>query len=262
MREALARSGNDFLVTEPRRKKPAPRAPWLSALIGVMRFLRGVANYPNRIAGALLVGLAVAIAINALELQTTRHPAPLFGRTAPLSQALPAAPPPMPMQARSQAPSQASSQPSSQVSHQTLSPALGSAPAPAAPAHVETPAPPAPTMPAAPTDPLGQFIRQGEATPAARRIIPLPAARPDPISQILRKSAETPASSLQPSRTVFAVQRALVKLGYVLKADGIEGEATRKAIIQFETDHHLPAHGDLSAKLVRALRAESDIAIP
>jgi hypothetical protein len=241
LREALARSDNDFLVAEPRRrKKPVapPRPGWLSALIGVARFLRGAANYPNRIAGALLVGLAVAIAVNALELQTARHPAPLFGRTATLAPASPAetAPTPVP------APADTADMP------------RVATPAPAAPA---TDAPQA-----APTDPLGQFIRQGEAAPAHRSTVPLPAARPDAISQILRQSAETPTAPQQPSRTVFAVQRALVKLGFVLKADGIEGDATRKAIIQFESDHHLPPRGDLSARLVRALRAESDIAIP
>ena len=241
MREALARSDNDFLVAEPRRrKKPAPRPGWLGALIGVARFLRGAANYPNRIAGALLVGLAAAIAINALELQTARHPAPLFGRIATLSPALPAA----------------------------TAPAPAPTPAPAASDTRGPPATPAPTAPltaapaASPADPLGQFIRQGETTPAHRSTAPLPAARPDAISQILRRSAETPPAPQQPSRTVFAVQRALVKLGFVLKADGIEGDATRKAIIQFETDRHLPPRGDLSARLVRALRADSDIAIP
>jgi len=245
LREALARSDNDFLVAEPRRrKKPAPRPGWLSALIGVARFLRGAANYPNRIAGALLVGLAVAIAVNALELQTARHPAPLFGRTATLPQALPEATAPTPAPAPAPAPADT--------------------PRVATPMFPATPAPTAPVTaaPAPPTDPLGQFIRQGEAVPAHRSTAPLPAARPDAISQILRRSAEAPAASQQPSRTVFAVQRALVKLGFVLKADGIEGDATRKAIVQFETDHHLPPHGDLSPRLVRALRAESDIAIP
>jgi hypothetical protein len=241
LREALARSDNDFLVAEPRRrKKPVPRPGWLSALIGVARFLRSAANYPNRIAGALLVGLAVAIAVNALELQTARHPAPFFGRTATLPPALPAETVPTPVPT----------------------------PAPADMPRDTTPVAPVPTAPAtaapmaAPTDPLGQFIRQGEAAPAHRSTAPLPAARPDAISQLLRRSAETPAAPQQPSRTVFAVQRALVKLGFVLKADGIEGDATRKAIIQFETDHHLPPRGDLSARLVRALRTESDIAIP
>jgi hypothetical protein len=234
LREALARSGYDFLVAEPRRKKAAPRKGWLSALIGVARFLRGLANYPNRIAGALLVGLAAAITINALELQTSRHPAPLFGRTTIL-------PPPQ--------------SPAEPVA----------APAPQAAPRVEARPLPAPA-PAA-TDPLGQFIRQDEApaeaaAPAQKSDAPLPAARPDPISQILRETAATPAEPQKPSRTILAAQHALVKLGFVLEADGIEGEATRKAILQFDHDHHLPPRGELTPKLIHALRAESNIAIP
>jgi hypothetical protein len=233
LREALARSGNDFLVAEPRRKKAAPpRKGWLSALIGVARFLRGLANYPNRIAGALLVGLAAAITINALELQTSRHPAPLFGRTTVL--------PPL------------------QTPTETVA-----APPPEAAPRVEA----RPLATPAASDPLGQFIRRDEApaealTPAHKSDAPLPAARPDPISQILRETAVAPAAPQQPSRTILAAQRALVKLGFVLEADGIEGEATRKAILQFEHDHHLPPRGVLTPKLIHALRAESNIAIP
>ena len=226
MREALARSDNDFLVAGPRRRKPAPQPSRFSALIGIARFLHRLANYPNRIAGALLVGIAVAIAINALELQKSRHPAPLFAHATTLTQ-----------------------QPAPVAQAPETAPPVAAMPAP----------PPAATS--APADSLGQFIRQNEqvaprhhaATPAIE-----PPARPDRISQILEENSAPP----KPSRTVLAAQRALVKLGYVLRADGIDGEATRRAIVQYESDHHLPARGELSAKLLRQLSAESGIAIP
>ncbi len=225
MREILARSDNDFLVAEPRRKKPPRKSPF-APLISIGRFLHGVANYPNRIAGALLVGLAVAITINALELQTGRHPAPLFGRASIVQAA------------------------------SLARPVAAAAPAPRA-------TQPRSAVPSAAADPLGQFIRHGETlAPAASSNAPLPAARPDPISQILRENAGAATIAPQPSRTVLAAQQALVKLGFVLRADGLEGEATRKAILQFEADHRLPQRGELSPRVIRALAAESGIAIP
>jgi hypothetical protein len=229
LREALARSDNDFLVAEPRRKKPAPRNHAFSALLAIGRFVRGLATYPNRIAGALLVGLAVAIAVNALELQTSRHPAPFFSQT--VTQAVNPAP-------------------------ETVAPVV-----PVAPSAAPMPSDVAPAQTSAPgkTDPLGQFIRQKE-TPRPTATVPEPARRPDPISQILRETSDAPAP--QPSRTVLAAQRALVKLGYVLQPDGIAGEATRKAILQYEADHRLPQRGELSAKLIRTLSRAANIAIP
>lgn len=229
MREALARSGNDFLVAEPRRKKLPPHKSAFGTLTAVVRFVRGLASYPNRIAGALLVAMAIAISVNALELQTARHPAPFFSRqTAP---------------ARAPA----------------IRPAIVPAPSP----RLTPPAPP--TIPAetGAGDSLGRFIRQGEVAAPAKVGAPVPVARPDAISQIIKDSAPTAAAAGTASnRTIVAVQRALVKLGFVLRADGIDGEATRKAIVQYEADHRLPAHGELTPKVIRKIGAEAHVAIP
>jgi hypothetical protein len=226
LREALARSDNDFLVAEPRRKKPPARNHTFGALFAIGRFFRGLAGYPNRIAGALLVAIAAAITVNALELQTARHPAPFFSRAV--------APP---------------------VATPTPAKTLSAAPLPETAARPQSPTPSG-------TDPLGQFIRGGE-TPAATppAATPEPGRRPDAISQILRQ-AQMPAAAPEPSRAVFAAQKALMKLGYVLKPDGIEGEATRKAVLQYEADHHLLQRGELTAKLIRILGREANIAIP
>jgi hypothetical protein len=237
LREALARSDNDFLVAEPRRRKAAPQPSRFGALTRIARIMKHVVNYPNRIAGALLVGIAAAIAVNALELQTSRHPAPFFRHAT----TLPQQPAPAP-----QAP-----QTVPQTMARTARPAVAIAPAPA----------PEPAATSAPVDPLGQFLRQNDQTPPRHRaaITAEPPVRPDRISQILQ---EDTGAAPKPNRTVLAVQRALVKLGYVLQADGLDGEATHRAIVQYEGDHHLPTRGELSPKLLRQLSAEAGIAIP
>ncbi len=235
MREALARSDNDFLVAEPRRRKAAPQPSRFGTLTRIARFAKHVVNYPNRIAGALLVSIAAAIAVNALELQTARHPAPFFGHATTLPQQPATAP---------EAP-----QPTPQTMAPTAPPAVATAPAPE------------PVAAPVPADPLGQFLRKNEQ-PGSRHHAATtaePPARPDRISQILEQNGGAPP---KPNRTVLAVQRALVKLGYVLRADGIDGEATHRAIVQYESDHHLPAHGEMSAKLLRQLSAEAGLAIP
>ncbi len=90
---------------------------------------------------------------------------------------------------------------------------------------------------------------------------------PDPISQLLKTpssahedKAQAP-SQADKSKTVLAAQRALVKLGFVLKPDGVAGATTRQAIERYERDRGLPQHGELSPALIRRLAAESGIAI-
>ena len=60
---------------------------------------------------------------------------------------------------------------------------------------------------------------------------------------------------------MLAVQRALVKLGFVLNPDGVAGLATRQAIERYERDHGLPVHGDITPALMRQLSAETRSAI-
>lgn len=100
----------------------------------------------------------------------------------------------------------------------------------------------------------------------------LPGTPHDQISEILQAAAPqsfpTPSkpsvSAPKPpasSKAVLNAQRALVKLGFVLKADGVAGEATRKVIERYERDHGLPIHGDLTPALMRRLSAEAGISI-
>ena len=97
MREALARSDNDFVVAEPRGRR-APRKDRFGRLGSVLRLIVQVAAYPNRILGGLVFAITIAILVNALMLQHSRHPAPLFHKTitVPVPDEAPAAPAPQP----------------------------------------------------------------------------------------------------------------------------------------------------------------------
>lgn len=112
--------------------------------------------------------------------------------------------------------------------------------------------------PAARSDPIDQLLRS-TAAERQRAAPPSHQANQDPISQLLKTQAAQTAP--QPSKTIIALQRALVKLGFVLKPDGIDGDATRQAIVHFEHDHGLPDRGELSPKVLRELSARSGIHI-
>ena len=52
---------------------------------------------------------------------------------------------------------------------------------------------------------------------------------------------------------MLAVQRALVKLGYDLNADGLMGASTVEALRDFEKNHGLPVTSELSPRLIAKL---------
>jgi hypothetical protein len=75
----------------------------------------------------------------------------------------------------------------------------------------------------------------------------------DPIGALLGGDAPAPApDAVAPAQVVMA-QRALQRLGYVVKPDGRMGAGTRQAIEKFERDNRLPVKGELSPKVVRLL---------
>jgi hypothetical protein len=141
---------------------------------------------------------------------------------------------------------------------------------------VPKPRQPAPASSTAvkPSDPIGDLLkvspRDSKAAAAHRpvpaRVRPNLANAPRPPVAIQSRPAPPPQPSrataaAQPSRKIAAAQRALVKLGFVLEADGLAGAATRKAIERYERDRGLPARGALSPDLVRRLASEAGIAI-
>jgi Putative peptidoglycan binding domain len=261
LREALARSDHDFVLSEPRsrstgrRSEPRPeyRASAGSFLFRCLRLAYRAAAYPNRVAGALLIVVLIAILINALVLQRSPHPAPLFGRTIQVPAAsTPAAAP---------APPQAASQAAAAIEKPEPAAAPSSAPDMQKPAR----------------DPIAQLLKGGGSSSpphqpspivslrkhtnqeaAASETKPMPPPR-DQISQLLKGNAPSSAgpAPAEPSKTVLAVQHALVKLGFVLKPDGVNGAATRQALEQFEHDHNLPAKGELTPKVLRELATQS-----
>lgn len=222
MREALAATDHDFTLAGPRKR---PRS---AARRGSARS----AQSKRRLLGVAAVALCVAalggIVFNALTLQKARHPAPLFGhaaRTVPTPETA-ARPAPVP------------------------------APRPFSLAREDDGAKDAAED--APARP-----RAASPEPAAPRAAPAaPEARPhDPISELITTGAVRPAAEPAVSRTVLAAQKALVKLGYVLKPDGAMGAATKQAIERYERDHGRASRGELTPTVMRSLSAESGIQI-
>jgi hypothetical protein len=106
--------------------------------------------------------------------------------------------------------------------------------------------------------------------PPALPQAPQRGASRDPIADLIRSettgsapSAARPAEARpEPQRQVASAQRALLKLGYgPLKADGIFGQETRQAIARFERDRRLTPTGELGARTLRELSAQSGIRV-
>ena len=234
MREALAaRFDRDFVAVS----HVEHRRSWLGA---ALRPARIVLTHPREVlAGLILLAASTAITVNALGLQRGPHPAPLFSpmRVAPPAQA--PIPPARPVQSQAQP----------QVQPQ---PAPVPAAATAAPRPAKTSA-----------SPIAELVRTSEAPvrPAASA-----EAKPsrDAIGDLIRTGEpgmRPPANVGEPGR-VAAAQRALIKLNYgPLKADGVMGAGTRQALERFEKDRRLPVTGELAARTVRDLAAQSGIGI-
>ena len=226
MREALARSDLDFVVAEePRRKPRAAKAPAAKAVRkGRFASLAFLTRRPARtLAGVTIAAVVTGITLNAVLFQTGRHPAPLFGAPGVTTAVLKPAAPPMP------------------------------APRPVASAQ---PAPAAPT-------PAASVARAPEpaATPrAAEPAAPAPAQKKDPIGALIK--GDGLADPVVPPARVAAVQKALVKAGFVLRADGVMGASTKQALERFERDNKLPVTGELVPRTLRELAAQSGVPIP
>ena len=242
MREALARSDHDFVLSEPRARHTPPRRRHLATLRAIARFICRLAAFPNRIGGALVFALAVAIMVNALLLQHSRHPAPLFRKSIILQTRT--APPLNPPHEK----------PRERVEQTVVAPlphdAIGQL------LRTETPNS-RPT--AAPEKTAASNHHRGTRDHAA--IPQVHTAARDPISQLLKAGPAQPVHAEDPSKVVLGVQRALVKLGFVLRADGHMGAVTRHALEQYERDHGLNTEGELTPKLLRRLAAESGVGI-
>ena len=172
---------------------------------------------------ALLSGVGaiaiIGVPLNALYLQDGRHPAPFFVTTPQTSAPAPTVPPTRPAEIAAPRPEPAKTRP-----EPTRAAAANAV------ARVDPPKP--------------QKQKSVEAT------------KKDPIAQLLGSDAKPkePAES-----DVLFAQRALLKLGYVVRADGRMTDATRQAIEKFEHDAGLPAKGALTPKLLARLAARAGL---
>jgi Putative peptidoglycan binding domain len=127
-----------------------------------------------------------------------------------------------------------------------------SAAAPPAPAAAAAPAPaPSDSAPAVAQPPVRPAHLGAAIDPAPPPPAPPSAPRSgDSIRDLLRGD-----SAKEATRLTLAAQNALVRLGYVVKADGAASAATTKAIEMFERAHGMTPSGEVTAKLVRQLNA-------
>lgn len=120
------------------------------------------------------------------------------------------------------------------------------------PAIVQAPPPPA--------RPAAVIAAAPLARPAPIKAEPAhaPAEKPrDPIGALLAGETPRAASKAEDadSKNVLAAQRALMRLGYVIKPDGVLGAATRQALEAFARENGLPATGEPTPRLLRRLTA-------
>lgn len=216
------------MVEEPRpaRRKAAP-AKKASARF---TFLSGK---PLRILALVVAaGVLVGIGLNATLFQTARHPAPFFAaeKQAQTQPQKPVAPTPAP-------------RPADLGASEAKKPAAAQQQARAA-------------DPARKGDQIGALLRGEPAADAQRKS--------DPIAALLRgeEGPSPQAKEQQATARVAAAQRALQKVGYVVKPDGVFGSTTRVALEKFERDRGLPVTGQLSGRTVKQLAAQSGVAIP
>ncbi|MBM6581344.1 peptidoglycan-binding protein [Microvirga sp. BT689] len=276
MREAFADQPDDDmdLPAVVRRKAPArpvqKRAAKPQRKPGpAERAAAFILGHPRQILAALLLtGCGGAIAWNALALQSSRHPAPLFN-----TREIVLAPEPEPEASQPLPPVRPGAQPHGELA----APMFHEAVAP--PPSRETGAAPASSA-AAPhsRSPIAEMIRNSgqpapAAAPPARTQQQAPAAAPatrtaarDPIADMIRMGGPVPVPPANvgrpdPGDTVLAGQRALARLGYSVKVDGMMGSGTRQAIERFEQDRRLPVTGEFNARTVRELTTASGIAV-
>ncbi|MGO4388888.1 peptidoglycan-binding protein [Microvirga sp. 2YAF29] len=276
MRDAFAaESDDDFDLPAVVRRKAPPRTQKRAARqpkkVGVAERVIGQAlSNPGKVLAALfLTGCSGAIAWNALALQNVRHPAPLFNHADPAQSPVAATPEMLPPARPGMETADAQTMLSPEPMHQAAA-SLETTPA----QPVSAPRPPARSA-------MTDLIRNGGVPPAAA---PQPATRPqqnaavaapaparaatarDPIADMIRLGGPVPTPPANvgrqdPGDIVLAGQRALARLGYSVKVDGMMGPGTRQAIERFEQDRKLPVTGEFSGRTMRELSAQSGIAV-
>lgn len=207
---------------------------------------------PKRIGAMLILGIAAVAAIgvpmNALFLQDGRHPAPLFSVRPSSAITVAPRPPTRPAAietARTERESGASARPTPKDPIASKLAKLD--------AGLET----------GRIDPAKTDATTGAAdkTRDAIGLLILSKAPPTASADKTEKPAKA-ASAEKPSpidKSVLYSQRALVRLGYVVRADGVWNSATSHALEKFERDAGLPAKGRITPKLLERLATLSGL---
>jgi hypothetical protein len=183
--------------------------------------------FGGRRSGVIFIGLiaiaAIGIPLNALYLQEGRHPAPLFHLPQETS---------------------VETKPAHVAAPTPLPPARPPAQAPAQPAPAQAPAQKTAAVKSEPAQHVAERKR-------------------DVIGALLEGGSgkNDAGKSEQANKSVLAAQRALAKLGYAVRPDGVFGPATRQALEKFERDSGLQAKGELTAKVKRQLHLRSGLPV-
>jgi hypothetical protein len=118
-----------------------------------------------------------------------------------------------------------------------------------------------PAVAAAPASIPAAAPAQTAAETTGAPVAPTPPARPiqlggdDAIADMLRADQEQ-----ETQKRLAAAQAALVRLGYVVKADGEPSAATTTALRDFERAHGLPPSNDVTPRLLKALSTAVTVA--
>jgi peptidoglycan hydrolase-like protein with peptidoglycan-binding domain len=195
----------------------------------------------DTLAAALAVACTLMVFVNALALQSGRHPAPLFGEAAPAET-------PRPAPQRSELVAQIQQALTDTGYYDGAVDGLMGARTGAAIRAFEQ---------AQKMEPTGlasdRLLAAALVAPPRRAASLAPAPTPVPLPQ--SAPATTGSTSISAPR-LMAVQKALAKLGYgPVSVDGKMGAGTRAAIISFERDRNMPETGEPTPPVLRALQA-------
>lgn len=202
---------------------------------------RRLLTAPRLLAGAIC-GAGGFIVVNAVALQTERHPAPMFQPVARANERVPLPP-------------QRAEAASARVPAFDTRPIASAKPAADRQATLERAAL---AEKLARDETAGERPRPAGAAPTKEAPGLKTQAMRDALIDLVRRSE----GDEKPQKTVLDVQRALNKAGYgPLSEDGQIGPSTRAALVRFEQDRKLPPKGELKGPVLRALASASGIAI-
>lgn len=228
---------------------------------------------PQRMGMMLLLGIGglafVGVPMNALFLQDGRHPAPLFSahtlapQKAEVAEETAAAPAAQPETSRAEAPAAKPDALKAEIAPPVAKPGKSDAAALKA-LLTKSEAAPAPKAEkkreVVSRDPIATMIGGGDSAAkpkaATQTHAQTKAAAPKSVSQTPKAQPQAQAQQPQaqaPTESVVSAQRALQRLGYVVKPDGVVSAGTKQAIEKFERDNGLPAKGELTSKISKLL---------